>query len=166
MYGPEVRERGSAAARLLLAGVTILLLLPLLSGCGAAAVGSAAGGTGTAPPGPGQEEARPAADLYLEVRVLETGGGSPDRPWSMVPAHLEVPLGKVVAIRLVSPAENRTGHNLYLGPPYNRRTRPVPGGGSTWLVFKADQPGENIPLECGITGHPHLGMTGTLTVRR
>lgn len=186
--------RARGAARRLGPALALILLVAGLGGCagpgavapgaGPPGAGGPEGGTpgaaaGASPPGeeagaaPPRKEAwgapagdeRPAADLYLEVRLLESGGDRPEAPWSIEPRHLEVPLGKVVAIRVVSPRGNRSGHNLVIGPPYSLRSRTIPRGGSAWLVFRADKPGEAIPLECGIAGHPHLGMAGTMTVR-
>lgn len=121
------------------------------------AAGCAGGQAGERPAAPVQ------ADVEVQVRFLQPAGA--DARWAIVPARIEVPRGKRVA--LVVTNDQPLPHDLVLGPPYNLRTPVLTRGRTAILTFVASEATsvEGTPAWCSVPGHRERGMEARLIVR-
>jgi len=114
------------------------------------------------PPGQGPPPPPPVTDFYTNVSLQESGGPAPQRPWSIQPPIVVIPISRDVHVLVTNNASAVLG--VATGPPYGLRTGPIPPGGSAWLNFTASRPTAGEPLYADDPTARDKGMESVMLV--
>ena len=114
------------------------------------------------PPGQGPPPPPPVTDFYTNVSLEEKGGPAPQRPWSIQPPIVVIPISRDVHVKVHNNASVALG--VATDPPYGLRTGPIPPGGSAWLNFTADKPTAGEPLFADNSTARDKGMESMMLV--
>jgi len=108
------------------------------------------------PPPPG------GAGLVVPVEFEESGGASPEKPWSVHPSRLQFGEGLKVTLRAYN--NETTVHGFSIGAPYNLQTGTIDPQAYADLTFWTNTTSQGVFYWCFVGNHRVLGMEGLMNV--
>ena len=108
------------------------------------------------PPPPG------GAGLVVPVEFEESGGASPEKPWSVHPSRLQFGQGLKVTMRAYN--NQTTVHGLSVGAPYALQTATIDPNTYADLTFWTNTTSQGVFYWCFVGNHRGLGMEGVMNV--
>jgi len=111
---------------------------------------------GEVPPPP------PVEHVTVDVELREDHGTGPDKPWSMTPTMIDVPLDAEVTMRIWN--NGTVTHGLTIVAPYDLTVYEVPPGEMRYLNFTAGFPTSRAIVYCPDGDHGTRGMRADLEV--